>query len=218
MHLEHEFTINMPIEDAWKVLTDIERLAPCMPGATLIEVVDGEHRGMLTVKLGPVTTKYRGVVRFLESDRSAGRVVIEARGNELRGRGTATAKITGLMTEQGEHTRVVVHSDIDVTGTAAQFGRGVMAEVSKKLIGQFVAELERTTAEGSSSTPSTPSSAISAETGAAGTPTAASAEPAQSQVALDGLGLVAVPILKRLLPVGVAVALTVVLMRWLRRR
>lgn len=137
MELHHEFGVPVPVADAWRALLDIERVAPCMPGAT-VEEYDGETvKGTVKVKVGPVTVTYRGTAVFEERDDTAHRVVLSARGKEVRGQGTARATVTGTLTEKDGATVVSVRTDLAVTGRPAQFGRGVMAEVGDRVIGQF---------------------------------------------------------------------------------
>ncbi|MGW3495375.1 SRPBCC family protein [Streptomyces sp. NPDC001020] len=138
MELHHEFTVPVPIEDAWRTLLDIERIAPCMPGAT-VEEYDGKTvTGSVKVKVGPVTVTYRGSAVFEEQDEVAHRMVLTANGKETRGQGTARATVTGTLAPlDGGGTTVSVRTDLTVTGRPAQFGRGVLAEVGDKLVGQF---------------------------------------------------------------------------------
>ena len=137
MQLEHSFTVPVGIDDAWKVLLDIERVAPCMPGAAL-ETVDGDDfTGTVKVKLGPIGLTYKGKASFVEKDEAAHRATINAQGRDARGNGTASAKVTATLTDQGGDTKVDVVTDLDITGKPAQFGRGVMVDVGNKLIGQF---------------------------------------------------------------------------------
>ena len=145
MKLEHSFTVPTGIEDAWKILLDIERIGPCMPGAA-IESVDGDDfTGSVKVKLGPIGLTYKGKASFIEKDEAAHRAVIDARGRDARGNGTASAKVTATMTEQDAGTTLVkVDTDLDITGKPAQFGRGVMVDVGNKLIGQFADNLAST--------------------------------------------------------------------------
>ena len=138
MKLENQFSIPVPAADAWRVLLDLERIAPCMPGAQLQEVEGDEYRGTVKVKVGPITAQYKGVARVVEADEGAHRVVIQAEGRDTRGQGNASATITATLAGDGDGTRVRVDTDLNVTGKVAQFGRGVMADVSTKLLGQFV--------------------------------------------------------------------------------
>ena len=142
MELNNEFRVGVTVPEAWKVLTDVERIAPMLPGAQLQEVEGDEYRGVVKVKVGPITAQYKGAATFVEQDENAGKVVLKASGRDTRGQGNASALITATMTADGDGTRVTVVTDLTVTGKVAQFGRGVLAEVSSKLIGQFVDTLE----------------------------------------------------------------------------
>ena len=142
MELNNEFRVAVPVADAWKVLTDVERIAPMLPGAQLQEVEGDEYRGVVKVKVGPITAQYKGTATFVDKDEAAGRVVLKATGRDTRGQGNASALITATMTPDGEGTKVSVGTELTVTGKVAQFGRGVLADVSSKLIGQFVDALE----------------------------------------------------------------------------
>jgi carbon monoxide dehydrogenase subunit G len=138
MQLQHSFTVPVGVEDAWKVLLDVEKIAPCMPGATLGEVDGDDFTGTVKVKLGPISLTYKGKARFAEKDVAARRAVIEAAGKDARGSGTAKATVSTTLHEEGPRsTRVVVDTDLNITGKPAQFGRGVMVDVGNKLIGQF---------------------------------------------------------------------------------
>src|SRR5215831_6533851 len=141
MELEHSFTIPVPPEQAWRILLDVERIAPCMPGAT-VESVDGDVvAGRIKVKVGPVTMTYAGTGRFVERDDQARTVTLEASGKETRGAGTASATIRSALQDEGGQTKVVVHTTMSVTGRPAQFGRGVMAEVGGRIIERFAINL-----------------------------------------------------------------------------
>ena len=156
MKIEDQFRVNVPFEQAWNVLLDVERIAPCMPGAQLQEVEGDEYRGIVKVKVGPITAQYKGAARIVESDASAHRVVIQAEGRDTRGQGNASARITAQLTDDGGGSQVHVDTDLNVTGKVAQFGRGVMADVSSKLLGQFV-DCLGTTILGPDSAPAPPS-------------------------------------------------------------
>jgi carbon monoxide dehydrogenase subunit G len=141
MELEHSFSVPVPAERAWDVLLDVERVAPCMPGATLDSVEGDSIAGKIKVKVGPITMTYAGTAKFTERDRDAGVVTLEASGKETRGAGTASASVRSQLTPEGDRTRVTVHTTLNVTGKPAQFGRGVMTEVGGKLIGIFADNL-----------------------------------------------------------------------------
>lgn len=137
MQLEHQFTVPAPIDDAWKVLLDVPRVAPCMPGAALDEFDGSAFTGSVKVKLGPISLLYRGSGRFAETDEANHRLVMEASGKESRGSGTATATVTATMQPDGELTQVNVTTELSITGRPAQFGRGMINDVGGKLLGQF---------------------------------------------------------------------------------
>jgi carbon monoxide dehydrogenase subunit G len=148
MELSHRFTVPASVDVAWEAFNDLERVAPCFPGASLTSY-DGEtFQGICKVKLGPVSLQYGGTGRFLERDESAYRAVIEAKGKDKRGNGTAAATITAQLASAGDDaTDVIVSTDLNITGRPAQFGRGVMQDVSDKLLAQFTSCLEAELAE-----------------------------------------------------------------------
>jgi uncharacterized protein len=139
MKLENEFTVPASIDEAWQVLLDVERVAPCLPGAAVEPGGDdGEFNGTMTVKIGPITARYKGSVRIQEADEPGRRAVMRAQAKDARGQGTAAATITSTMEPAPEGgTKVKVVTDMRVTGPAAQFGRGVMQDVSAKMMRQF---------------------------------------------------------------------------------
>jgi carbon monoxide dehydrogenase subunit G len=137
MQLTHNFTVPADIDRAWEVLLDIERIAPCMPGAALDTVDGDEFTGSVKVRLGPIGLTYRGKAHWVTKDAGSHRAVIDAQGKDARGNGTAKATITATLTAQGSSTEVTVVTDLTITGKPAQFGRGVMVDVGNKLIGQF---------------------------------------------------------------------------------
>ncbi len=148
MELSNEFTVAVPPQEAWDLLTDVERIAPCMPGAQLQEVEGDEYRGVVKVKVGPITAQYKGTAKFVELDRDNLTAVLKADGRDTRGQGNASAMVTATLTAEGTGTKVLINTDLNVSGKVAQFGRGVMADVSAKLIGQFVESLETTVLDG----------------------------------------------------------------------
>jgi uncharacterized protein len=141
--LNNEFEVSAPIDKTWAVLTDVERIAPCLPGAQLQEVEGDEYRGIVKVKVGPITAQYKGAATFVEQDDANHRAVLKADGRDTRGAGNASALITAQAQSVGDRTKVTVSTDLTVTGKVAQFGRGVMADVSAKLMGQFADNLEK---------------------------------------------------------------------------
>lgn len=144
MDLTNDFRVAIPVEQAWKVLTDLERIAPCMPGAQLQEVEGDVYRGVVKVKVGPVQAQYKGEVTFVELDETEHVAVLRAEGRETRGQGNASATISASLVPDGDGTAVSIVTDLTITGRVAQFGRGVLADVSAGLLDQFVARLEAT--------------------------------------------------------------------------
>src|SRR3954452_4762504 len=142
MELTNEFRVGVPPTHAWEVLNDVERIGPCMPGAQLQEVEGEEYRGIVKVKVGPITAQYKGKATFVERKQDEGVLILRAEGRDTRGQGNANATITARLQPDGEGTRVTVTTDLNVTGKVAQFGRGFLADVSSKLLGQFVDCLE----------------------------------------------------------------------------
>ncbi len=142
MELNNEFRVPVSVPETWKVLTDLERIAPMLPGAQLQEVEGDQYRGVVKVKVGPITAQYKGSATFEDVDEAGGKVVLKATGRDTRGQGNASALITAIMTPDGDGTKVTVSTDLTITGKVAQFGRGVLADISGKMIGQFVDALE----------------------------------------------------------------------------
>ncbi len=151
MELDHDFTVPVPVDQAWSVLLDVERVAACMPGATLDSVEGEEFAGRMKVKVGAMTITYRGTARIVSADESSHVVTMEASGKEARGSGTAAATVQARLHEEDGTTRVTVHTKLNVTGRPAQFGRNILSEVGSKVIDRFAkslaAELE-TSGEG----------------------------------------------------------------------
>jgi carbon monoxide dehydrogenase subunit G len=201
MELTNEFRVGVPMERAWEVLTDVAGIAPCMPGAELQEVEGEEYLGVVRVKVGPITAQYKGVARFLERDETAHRAVVSAEGRETRGQGNARATITAQLQPDGDGTAVSVVTDLTITGRVAQFGRGVLADVSGKLLDQFVDCLEQRLSEGDGDSEQ-----------------AAGGDAAAPKAPVDLLDAAGGPVAKRLLPIGLAVAAFGVLRSLLRRR
>jgi carbon monoxide dehydrogenase subunit G len=212
MELANDFFVAVGIDEAWKVLTDIERIAPCMPGAELQEVDDEEYRGVVKVKVGPITAQYKGKAVFVERDDAGYRAVLRAEGRETRGQGNADATITATLAPEGEGTRVTVLTDLTITGRAVQFGRGVLADVSGKLMGQFISCLENDLL--GPAPVAEPADAAPEQAPATAGARRVEVRPAQP---VDLLGAAGAPVAKRLAPVVVAVLLLVVALR-LRRR
>ncbi|MBG0813524.1 SRPBCC family protein [Planomonospora sp. ID82291] len=181
MRFEHEFTVPVPVEQAWAVLLDVERVAPCLPGAVLDTVEGDSFTGRLKVRVGPITVTYRGSAAFADVDKDAHTAVLKASGKEARGPGTASATVTVRLSPEGAGTRAAVETSFTVTGRPAQFGRGVMAEVGAKLIDRFAAELSGLLSEPAAGEASAPGG-----TPAAGSPE--TAEPGATGAALPAGG------------------------------
>ena len=212
MELNNAFRVAVPAAKTWEVLTDVERVAPCLPGATLLSVDGDEFTGAVKVKVGPITVSYKGDAAFQEKDAAAQRVVLKATGKETRGNGSATAIVTAQLKDEGDATNVVINTDLTISGKAAQFGRGVLADVATNLIGQFAKSLEASVLGDSAPTDAATLSS---------TPTAAAeAAPAQADTgdSVDLLKVVALPVAKRAGPVVAAVAGGVVIGFLLGRR
>jgi carbon monoxide dehydrogenase subunit G len=224
MQLEHEFTVPVPVDRAWEVLLDVETIAPCMPGAS-VDTVDGDSfTGNVKVKVGPITVAYAGKASFLEKDATAHRAVVEAKGRETRGSGTAAATVTARMTDEGGSTRVNVLTDLAITGKPAQFGRGVMNDVGNKLIGQFADCLATTITEGGTASegevPVAGAAAGESRAATGGGPAAQEGAP-QSRPTPESIDLIEVAggsLAKRLAPVAALVLVIVIVWAVVRRR
>lgn len=219
MDLNHSFTVNVPVDDAWRILTDVERIAPCLPGAQLQEIEGDTYRGAVKVKVGPIQAQFKGQANFLERDEVAHRAVLKGEGRDIGGKGNASAIITAELTALTDSsTSVVVNTDLSITGKVAQFGRGTMADISNKLLAQFVENLNVLIAEQpATSSASAPSAAAAADTeGAPATQTpateAAASEPVVRKIdapeaeALNLLSVSTGAIAKRAIPVVIVVA------------
>jgi uncharacterized protein len=144
MKINNEFTVSVPIDEAWNAMLDLERIAPCLPGASIDEQEDeSSYKGSMAVKIGPITAKYKGTVKYEEKDETNHRAVLHATGRDARGQGTASATITSQMEETSGGTKVSVETDMKLTGKAAQFGRGIAQDVASKMLGQFAECLEQ---------------------------------------------------------------------------
>lgn len=225
MDLENSFEVDAGRDVAWRVLNDVERIAPCLPGAQLEEIDGDEYKGNVKVKVGPVSTQYKGKATFVEQNEAEGRVVIKGDGRDSRGAGNASALITATLHEiSPTKTRVDVHTDLAITGKVAQFGRGVMADVSGKLMGQFADNLQELLAN----EPLDGVADAAADTAAPAADTAAEPAPAQDSgprkidspevEAVDLLDAAGAPVLQRALPVAGVVAVLLLLRRILKAR
>ncbi|MGZ8763466.1 MAG: SRPBCC family protein [Acidimicrobiia bacterium] len=246
MEILEEFRVPLPVDEAWRLLLDIERIAPCMPGAQLQEIEGDEYRGVVKVKVGPITAQYKGTAKLESTDDAAHTAVLVASGRDTRGQGNASATIQLSLAAEGDRTLVSVETDLAITGKVAQFGRGVLNDVSGKLLAQFVENLERDLLSGDTPQPE-PQPEPAAEAApepvprSAPRPAAESAsEPLVADVTTNGsarapageirridapdaapVDLLAVsgqPVGKRLLPVAVLLLLLLVLLGIRRRR
>jgi carbon monoxide dehydrogenase subunit G len=214
VELTNEFRVGVPVERAWEVLTDLERIAPCMPGAELQEIEGEEHRGVVKVKVGPITAQYKGAATIVERD-APRRAVVHAEGRETRGQGGASATITAALEPDGDGTRVVVTTDLTITGKVAQFGRGVLVDVSSKLLTQFVECLESTVLTADAAAAPPPATEVEAPVVE---PTAVRKVEGPAASPVDLVGAAGAPLAKRVGPVAVAVAVLWLLRLFLKRR
>ncbi len=211
MELTNDIEVNAPVDEVWDAFNDVERIAPCLPGAQLQEIEGEEFRGIVKVKVGPITTQYKGKATFQERDKDNWKIVIKGDGRDTRGAGNASALITVTLDPTNDTTtKVNVTTDLTITGKVAQFGRGAIADVSSKLMGQFADNLETLLEEGVQE-PSTPT--VVDESG----------EPqirkihAPEAEAVDLLEVAGTPLLKRL-AIPVALLLLYLILRRGRRR
>ncbi len=211
MELNNDFEVAAPVDLVWAVLTDVERIAPCLPGAQLLEIEGDEFRGVVKIKVGPITAQYKGAASFSERDDVEHRAVLRAEGRDTRGAGNAAADITAELEATDIGTKVTVTTDLTVTGKVAQFGRGVMADVSKKLMGQFAENLnDLIAASGDETVVESPANEVTVDVPVDETP-AVRVVDAPEVEAIDLLGAAGAPILKRLVSMLLAVVAVVVI-------
>lgn len=219
MEFTEEFTVPAGIDRAFAILTDLERVAPCLPGATLDSVDGSVYSGRMKVRVGPMQVTYQGTAELRDVDPDAKRAVIVASGRDLKSAGTASAGVVAQLTEEADATRVTVVTDIDVTGKPAQFGRGVMADVGANIIRQFAGRLEELLRnEEPTAAPGAPEGAP-ARNGRVLAHAERSRQdaPSATDESLDLIGVAGGPLLKRLAPVVAGLAV-LALWRWRRRR
>jgi carbon monoxide dehydrogenase subunit G len=205
MDLNHEFIVNVPVNDAWIILTDLERIAPCLPGAQLTEVEGDTYRGQVKVKVGPIVAQFKGQASFVTRDDLAHTASLKGEGRDTTGKGTASAIITAQLTSvTPTSTKCTVVTELTISGKVAQFGRGALADVSDKLLKQFSENLNQLIASAPAAT-----TATAATTVAAASPEIRKIESAEV-APLDLLGTAGTPILKRAIPAVVALIVVVI--------
>ena len=206
MDLNHEFIVYVPVNDAWVILTDLERIAPCLPGAQLTEVEGDTYRGQVKVKVGPIVAQFKGQASFVTRDDAAHTASLKAEGRDTTGKGTASAIITAQLTSiTPTSTKCSVVTDLTISGKVAQFGRGALADVSDKLLAQFSENLNQLI----NSSPATTTTTAASTEVAAAMPEIRKIESAEV-APLDLLGTAGAPILKRAIPVVVALVAVVI--------
>lgn len=220
MKIDNEFEVGVPVERAWQALTDLAGLAPCMPGAQLTGVEDEVYRGRVKVKVGPVISQFAGTARFVEKDEAAHHAVISAMGKDTRGAGNASATIDARLRAEGAGTVVTVSTDLNISGKLAQFGSGMIKEISEKLFTQFIENVEaqlltpdaeEAEAPGPAAEPKPPAQAEAQ----APVPVAVSPQPVQEP--LDLMRLAGGSVSRRLIPVAVAAVVVAVVIYLLVR-
>jgi carbon monoxide dehydrogenase subunit G len=226
MDLQNSFVVPSDIDTAWKTLQDVEGLAPCMPGATLLSHDGDDMTGSVKVKLGPVSMTFAGQATFVSRDEATHTMVIEGSGKETKGTGTAKGVVTAvLVAEAPERTRVDITTEFTITGKAAQFGRGVMQDVAGRIIDQFSANLAATMSASGAEAAAT-AAGVAADASAAGDgpgrtapPTFTAPRPApQAADSIDLLGTAGAPVLKRAIPIAIGVVVVVGIIVWATRR
>ena len=215
MELNHSFTVNVPVDEAWNVLTNVERIAPCLPGAQLQEVEGDTYRGVVKVKVGPITAQFKGQASFVERDDTNHKAVLKGEGRDTGGKGNASALITAQLTSvDASSTKVDVNTDLAITGKVAQFGRGALADVSDKLLAQFTENLNTLLAENPD---------VTDAPAPAPAPVAAASEPGSTEpvvrkidapeaAPINLLETAGSTVLKRALPVAAGIAVLVLLL------
>lgn len=220
MKIDNEFTVGVPIARAWEVLTDLEGIAPCLPGAQLTSVDGDVYKGKIKIKVGPVVSEYTGTAQFRDKDEATHHAVIDAKGKDSRGAGNASAAIDARLRADGERTVVTVSTDLSITGKIAQFGSGMISEVSAKLLGRFAENLEARLL--------LPDAPISAEADRAGASVAATGEapqPVERTVVhlvepepLDLMAVAGASLYKRAIPIAAVGGIVIALIVYRRMR
>ena len=213
MDLHHEFTVPVPAADAWKILTDLERLAPCLPGAQLTEIEGDIYRGQVKIKVGPILAQFKGQASFVSRDDANFLASLKAEGRDTGGKGNASATITArLEPVSASSAKCTVDTQLNISGKVAQFGRGALADVSDKLLLQFVDNLNTLIASQlvESAPAAAPTAASAAPTAPSATPSVRKIEQTQEVAPLNLLDTAGSTIAKRLVPVFVVIAAVVV--------
>jgi carbon monoxide dehydrogenase subunit G len=210
MDLNHEFIVNVPVNDAWIILTDLERIAPCLPGAQLTEVEGDTYRGQVKVKVGPIVAQFKGQASFVTRDDAAHTASLKGEGRDTTGKGTASAIITAQLTSvTPTSTKCTVVTNLTISGKVAQFGRGALADVSDKLLAQFSENLNQLITSAPATTYAPAAATPAATEVAAASPEIRKIDSAEV-APLDLLGTAGAPILKRAIPVVVALIVVVI--------
>jgi carbon monoxide dehydrogenase subunit G len=210
MDLVHEFTVPVPVDDAWRILTDVERIAPCLPGAQLQEIEGDTYRGIVKVKVGPIQAQFKGQASFVEQDHVAHRVVLKGEGRDTTGKGNASALITAELTSlNASSTSVKVLTDLSITGKVAQFGRGAMADISDKLLAQFVENLNVLIGEQQAAPAAEAPAPTATSTDEDEAPQIRKIDAPEAE-ALDLLSVSSGAIVKRAIPVVIAIAAVII--------
>jgi uncharacterized protein len=229
MKMEHNFTVNASREEAFRLLTNVERVAPSLPGAELLGAEEDHYKARVKLKLGPIAAQYRGTVRIVEQDEADGRVVLRAEGRDSGGGGSAKATITLRLEEQAPETRVQVETDLAITGRVAQMGRGILEEVSGRMLGEFASNLQQDLGSrgGDVTTGGAPVTgdasnevdAISAAPSGASVDSGAarSNSPPREAESVDLLAVVAVPLLRRAAPFLLGAVVVIGALAWFLR-
>ena len=212
MEMSNEIEVNASAGDVWAAFNDVERIAPCLPGAQLTEIEGEEYRGVVKVKVGPVNAQYKGKATFTERDQDAMKVVILAEGRETRGQGNASATITATVEALGDdRTKVGVTTDLKITGKVAQIGRNLIPDVSAKIMDQFAGNLESMLSDSSSDD-------ASSESDASADDSAVRAVSSPEPEAVDLLDVAAPPVAKRFGPIAGVIAALWIIRRIFKRK
>jgi len=228
IELDNSFTVPVPPEKAWEVLLDVERIAPCMPGASVLSISDdgNEIEGQVKVKLGALSLAYKGTAKFVDKDQANHAIAIEATGKETRGAGTASANVQASLkpADVADSTLVSIHTSLNVTGRPAQFGRSLLPEVSGKLIAQFASNLEALIASDNAPTATPEADGTAADSSGKAAAASAAVKPApvpvmKQEESLDAFKFVVIPVLKRILPIAaIGAAIAVIIHRLTGRK